>query len=147
MRWNLKNALFAATMYVAVIFAFCAAAQYTRGFGLVLFVPYGQFTIVYILFWFKLLAMLSLISVFAEVFAQRVARAGVIGGIIIVLVLLLFIDVMQKKSALLAIGSWQMQGVAIIGFLVVQILLLITRKRLFYLLHTMVILFVHSDTP
>lgn len=128
MRRNLKNALFAATVYVVVILALCAVTQYNSGFGAVCFVPYSQFTIVYILFWFKLLTMLSLISVFAEVFAQRIVRVGVIGGIIIALVLLLFIDVMQKKSAFLAIGSWQMQGVAVIGFLAVQILLLLYGK-------------------
>ena len=125
MRRSLKNVLFAATMYVAAVFVLCAAVQYGSGFGAVRFVSYRQFTAIYLLFWFKLLAMLSLVAVFGEVFAQRLARAGIIGSIIIGVVLLLSVDVLQEKSALLAIGNWQMQAAAIIGFLAVQAALLL----------------------
>ncbi|MGM9624030.1 MAG: hypothetical protein ACI3X2_12010 [Butyricicoccus porcorum] len=125
---SLKNVLFAATIYVAAVFMLCAAVQYKSGFGAVRFVSYRQFTAVYWLFWFKLLAMLSLVAVFGEVFAQRLARAGIIGSIIIGVVLLLSVDVLQEKSALLVIGNWQMQAAAIIGFLVVQAALLLYGK-------------------
>lgn len=125
MRHSAKNVLFAATVYVAAIFACCAAAQYRSGFGAVRFVPYQQFTAVYLLFWLKLMALLSLVAVFAEVFAQRLSHAGIIGAMIVGIVLLVSIDVLQMKSALVVIGNWQMQATAGIGFLAVQVVLLL----------------------
>lgn len=125
MRRNLSSALFAATGYVLAALACCALFQWKRGFGAVQFVPYGQYAVVYVLFWLKLLAVLSLVGVFAEVFAQRMARAGIIGAIVIAAVVALSVDIFQKRSAILAVGGWHMQAAALVGLLTVQAVLLI----------------------
>ena len=125
MRRNLSSALFAATGYVLAALACCALFQWKRGFGAVQFVTYGQYTVVYVLFWLKLLAALSLIGVFAEVFAQRMARAGIIGAIVIAAVVALSVDIFQKRSAILAVGGWHVQAAALVGLLAVQAVLLI----------------------
>lgn len=123
MRRNLKNVLFASTAYIILEFAFCAAFQYSRGFGEIQHVPYDHFAITYVLFWIKLMAVLSLVSMVAEVFTGRLPRAGIIGMIIVGVVLLLSIDVMQNQTALLAIGNWQRQVQAIVVFVAIQIAL------------------------
>ncbi len=125
MRRNGKHVLFAVTVYVALLFAFCMVFQYRQGFGAVRFVPYDRLTAVYLLFWIKLLAFFSLIAVFAEVFAQRLSRAGIIGAIIVLTVLLFSCDILQEKTAFMVIAGWQMQTVAIAVFLLAQAALLV----------------------
>ncbi len=120
-----KYVLFAATVCTAAAGIFGAAAQARAGFGAVRFVTLRPFAAVYLLFWLKLAAALALVAVSAEVFAGRLSRAGMIGAIIVGTVLLLAVDVMQGKTALLALGSWQEQAAAIVGFLAVQLALLL----------------------
>lgn len=120
MRRNWKNILFAVTVYTACVAVFCTVFQFRQGFGAVRFVPYDQFAAVYLLLWCKLLAAFSLLAVFAEAFAQRLPRAGIIGVMVVGIVLLFSVDILQQAGTFFVIGSWQMQAKAIIVFLAVQ---------------------------
>ena len=62
-------------------------------------------------------------------FCQTISRAGIIGILVVVTVILFSIDLLQQQSALLAIGSWQQQLTAIFVFVVVQAALLIYGTR------------------
>ncbi|MBU5490467.1 hypothetical protein [Butyricicoccus intestinisimiae] len=129
MRRNGKYVAFASTVPLLCVFAANAIYTVKHGLGAVKFVPYDCFPIVYILLWVKLLAFLTMLIVFAEVFSQTISRAGIIGILVVVTVILFSIDLLQQQSALLAIGSWQQQLIAILVFVVVQAALLIYGTR------------------
>lgn len=125
MRRNGKYVAFASVVPLLCVFVANAIGTARHGLGAVKFVPYDSFPVVYILLWVKLFAFLGMLIVFAEVFSQTISRAGIIGGIVVVTVVLFSIDLLQQQSAMLVIGSWPQQLIAILVFVVVQAALLI----------------------
>ncbi len=129
MRRNSKYVAFASAVPMICVFAANAVGTARQGLGAVKFVPYDRFPIVYILLWVKLFVFLGMLIVFAEVFSQTISRAGIIGVIVVVTVVLFSIDLLQQQSAMLAIGSWTQQLLAILVFVVVQAVFLIYGTR------------------
>lgn len=129
MRRNGKYVAFASAVPLLCVFAANAVGTVKHGLGTVQVVPYDSFSAVYVLLWVKLFAFLGMLIVFAEVFSQTISRAGIIGILVVVTVILFSIDLLQQQSALLAIGSWQQQLIAILVFVVVQAALLIYGTR------------------
>lgn len=129
MRRNGKNAAFASAMPIVCVFVVNAIYTVKHGLGAVKFVPYDCFPIVYILLWVKLLAFFAMLIVFAEVFSQTISRAGMIGILVVVTAVLFSIDILQQKSAILTIGSWPQQLLAVLVFVVVQAVFLIYGTR------------------
>ncbi len=128
MRRNGKYVAFASVVPIICVFVANAIGTARHGLGTVKFVPYENFPVVYVLLWVKLFVFLGMLIVFAEVFSQTISRAGIIGILVVATVVLFSIDLLQQ-SAMLAIGSWPQQLMAILVFVVVQATLLIYGTR------------------